>query len=80
MSRSRLIFEKQWLHALLLGTLLAGLCRSAASKVFLDGELWGVSTQFGSGSRWLCRCPSGLCLVLLANRASCFAAHQSSRW
>ena len=45
MSRLHLILEKQWLHALLLTALLAGLVLVSRVEGFLDGELWGVSTQ-----------------------------------
>lgn len=45
MSRLGLILEKQWLHALLLAALLAGLVLVSGVEGFLDGELWGVSTQ-----------------------------------
>ena len=43
--RSQLIFERQWLHALLLGALLVGLVLVSSVEGFLAGELWGVSTR-----------------------------------
>ena len=45
MSRLPLILERQWLHALLLAILLAGLVAVSRVDGFLDGELWGVSTE-----------------------------------
>jgi hypothetical protein len=45
LSQLHLILEKQWLHALLLSALLAGLVLVSCVEGFLDGGLWGVSTQ-----------------------------------
>ena len=44
MSQTRLIFEKQWLHALLLAALLAGLAIVGRSDRVQRGQLWGVTT------------------------------------
>ena len=44
MSRRRLIFERQWLHASLLAILLAGLAGASGFDGVRSGQLWGVST------------------------------------
>jgi len=44
MSKLQLIFEKQWLHALLLALLLSGIVMTDGIKGFQDGALWGVGT------------------------------------
>ena len=44
MSQAQLIFERQWLHALLLATLLAGLAVVSGSDGVRSGQLWGVTT------------------------------------
>jgi hypothetical protein len=44
MSQLQLIFEKQWLHAMALGGLLAGLVLISTSDSFQAGSLWNVST------------------------------------
>lgn len=46
MSRIQLIFEKQWLHALLLAALLSGVLLVTGYDGVTAGQLWGVSTQF----------------------------------
>ncbi len=45
MSQFQLIFEKQWLHAMALGGLLAGLVLIGPSDSFQAGSLWNVSTM-----------------------------------
>jgi hypothetical protein len=42
---TRLIFEKQWLHASLLAVLLAGLAAISGFDQVRSGQLWGVSTS-----------------------------------
>ena len=44
MSQTGLIFEKQWLHGLLLAGLLAGLAVVGRSDDVQRGQLWGVTT------------------------------------
>ncbi|MEW6077201.1 MAG: methyltransferase [Thermodesulfobacteriota bacterium] len=44
MSRTRLILERQWLHALLLGVLLAGAGLASGLDGVRTGHLWGVPT------------------------------------
>ncbi len=44
MSQAQLIFEKQWLHALPLAVLLAGLAAISRFAQVRMGQLWGVST------------------------------------
>ena len=45
MSQTQLIFEKQWLHALLLAVFLVGLVRVGRFHAVQVGQLWGVSTN-----------------------------------
>lgn len=45
MSRLQLIFERQWLHLLLLAALFVGLVAFSRIDGVLDGELWGVGTR-----------------------------------
>lgn len=40
----KLVFERQWLHALSLGLLLAGLVAIGESESVREGQLWGVGT------------------------------------
>lgn len=42
--QSQLIFERQWLHALLLAGLLAGLAAVSHCDDFRSGQLWGATT------------------------------------
>jgi hypothetical protein len=42
--RTQLIFERQWLHALLLAVLLVGLAVVSGSDGVRGGQLWGVTT------------------------------------
>lgn len=44
MSRARLIFEQQWLHALVLGMLLLGVAWASGTESVRAGRLWGVPT------------------------------------
>jgi hypothetical protein len=44
MTQIRLIFEKQWMHALLLAMLLGGAVLISGFEAGRSGELWGVST------------------------------------
>ncbi len=44
MSQTQLIFEKQWLHALLLAALLAGMVLVTGYDGVRTGRLWGVTT------------------------------------
>lgn len=44
MSQARLIFERQWLHALCLAVLLAGVRMVCGYDGVRFGELWGVAT------------------------------------
>lgn len=44
MSRSQLIFEKQWLHASVLAVLLVGVVLVSSFDSLRAGQLWGVST------------------------------------
>lgn len=44
MSQAQLIFERQWLHALLLAALLAGLEVFSGFAGVRTGQLWGVGT------------------------------------
>jgi len=44
MSQTSLIFEKQWLHAVLLAALLAGLAVLANFEPLGRGQLWGIAT------------------------------------
>ena len=46
MSQVQLIFERQWLHALLLAILLAGVMLVTGYDGVVAGQLWGVSTLF----------------------------------
>lgn len=46
MFRTRLIFEKQWLHALLLAVLLSGMVLVTRYDGVRAGNLWGMSTQW----------------------------------
>jgi hypothetical protein len=43
-SQAQLIFEGQWLHALLLAALVAGLAMVSGSEGVRSGQLWGVTT------------------------------------
>ena len=45
MSQLKLIFEKQWLHALALSGFLAGLVLISASDSFRAGSLWNAGTM-----------------------------------
>jgi hypothetical protein len=45
MSRCRLIFEKQWLHLLLLAALITGLVWLSRAGSLHSGNLWGVTTM-----------------------------------
>jgi protein-S-isoprenylcysteine O-methyltransferase Ste14 len=49
MSRIRLIFERQWIHAALLAALLAGAALIGGFDAVRSGRLWGVPTQV-----WFC--------------------------
>lgn len=44
MSQAQLIFEKQWLHVLLLAALLAGLAVVSGFDGARGGQLWGMTT------------------------------------
>lgn len=44
MSQAQLIFERQWLHALLLAALLAGVALVSGFDSTRTGQLWGVTT------------------------------------
>lgn len=44
MSRTQLILEKQWLHAVLLAALLAGLAWASGHERMQAGMLWGLGT------------------------------------
>jgi hypothetical protein len=44
LSQPGLIFEKQWLHILILAALLAGMVLLSASERMNTGSLWGVGT------------------------------------
>jgi hypothetical protein len=44
MSRIALVFEKQWLHALALAILFAGIARLVDVDIARAGQLWGVAT------------------------------------
>ena len=44
MSRAQLIFEKQWLHAIFLAALLAGVALVSRLDIVRPGDLWGVNT------------------------------------
>ncbi|MBN1910136.1 MAG: hypothetical protein JW818_10385 [Pirellulales bacterium] len=46
MSTTRLIFEKQWLHAVLLAGLLVGVVLVASYDDVRAGQLWGIATPF----------------------------------
>ncbi len=46
MFHTHLIFEKQWLHALLLAALLAGVLLVTGYDGVHTGQLWGVATPF----------------------------------
>jgi hypothetical protein len=46
MSHTQLIFEKQWLHVLLLAALLAGMVLVTSHDDVRTGQLWGVTTPF----------------------------------
>jgi hypothetical protein len=50
MTKFQLLFEKQWLHVLLLALLLTGLVMAGGVKGFQAGTLWGVGT---TGWFWL---------------------------
>jgi hypothetical protein len=43
-SQTQLIFERQWIHALLLAALLAGLAAVSGFDGFRRGQLWGATT------------------------------------
>jgi len=43
-SQAQLIFERQWVHGLLLAALLAGLAVASGSDGVRSGQLWGVTT------------------------------------
>ena len=44
MSQAQLIFERQWLHAVLLAVLLAGMAWASGHEGMQAGMLWGIST------------------------------------
>jgi len=46
MSQIQLIFEKQWLHGLLLAVLLAGMVLVTGNDDVRAGQFWGVTTPF----------------------------------
>jgi len=46
MSPIRLLFERQWLHALCLVVLLTGMMLVNNHEGVLDGQLWGITTSF----------------------------------